>query len=61
VSAIAIWAAMGPHGAFVWSSYGVTVAVLGGLAFYVWWRYRASLRDLDRLQSGPSRRQPGGR
>jgi heme exporter protein D len=42
--------AMGGYAAFVWPAYGVALAVLGGLAWRSWRRYRASLRALDRLQ-----------
>jgi heme exporter protein D len=57
MNAVVAWAAMGGYAAFVWPAYGFAVAVLGGLAVHSWWRYRASIRDLDRLQhtSGPRR------
>jgi heme exporter protein D len=42
--------AMGGYAAFVWPAYGVAFAVLGGLAWYSWRRYRASAAALDRLQ-----------
>lgn len=45
----AFWA-MGGYAVFVWPAYGVTVAVLGGLALRSWWRYRLSARALDHLQ-----------
>jgi heme exporter protein D len=51
------WAAMGGYAGFVWPAYGVAVAILGGIAAQSWWRYRASIRALDRLQ-GPSRLRP---
>jgi heme exporter protein D len=42
--------AMGGYAAFVWPAYGVTLAVLGGLAWHSWRRYRASSGALERLQ-----------
>jgi heme exporter protein D len=55
------WAQMGGYAAFVWPAYGVALAVLGGMALQSWRRYRASYRDLDRLQGdrlpGSSRRR----
>jgi heme exporter protein D len=42
--------AMGGYAAFVWPAYGVALAVLGGLAWQSWWRYRASSNMLERLQ-----------
>ena len=50
------WAVMGGYAAFVWPAYGVAVTILGGVAMQSWWRYRASRRVLDRLQSGPPSR-----
>jgi heme exporter protein D len=47
------WAAMGGYAAFVWPAYGVALGVLGGIAVQSWRRYRASIRDLDRLQRAP--------
>jgi heme exporter protein D len=44
------WAAMGGYAAFVWPAYAVALGVLGGIAGQSWRRYRASLRELDRLQ-----------
>jgi heme exporter protein D len=44
------WAAMGGYAAFVWPAYGVALGVLGGVAVQSWRRYRASIRELDRLQ-----------
>jgi heme exporter protein D len=41
--------AMGGYAAFVWPAYGAALAVLGGLAWQSWRRYRAS-SALDRLQ-----------
>ena len=43
--------AMGGYAAFVWPAYGVALAVLGGLAWHSWRRYRASADALDKLQS----------
>jgi heme exporter protein D len=47
---------MGGYAGFVWPAYGVALAVLGGMTLQSWRRYRASIRDLDRLQ-GPSGRR----
>lgn len=44
------WAQMGGYAGFVWPAYAVALVVLGGVAVQSWRRYRASLRDLDRLQ-----------
>jgi heme exporter protein D len=44
------WAQMGGYAAYVWPAYAVAILVLGGIAVQSWWRYRASLRDLERLQ-----------
>ena len=41
---------MGGYAAFVWPAYGVALAVLGGLAWQSWRRYRASSNTLERLQ-----------
>jgi heme exporter protein D len=50
------WAQMGGYAAFVWPAYGVALVVLGGIAAQSWRRYRASTRDLDRLQRPPRER-----
>lgn len=50
MSDIQHWAQMGGYAAFVWPAYAVALVVLGGIAVQSWRRYRASLRDLDRLQ-----------
>jgi heme exporter protein D len=50
VSGLRNWAEMGSYAAFVWPAYGVALVVLGGIAAQSWRRYRASLRELDRLQ-----------
>ena len=42
--------AMGGYAGFVWPAYGVALAVLGGLAWQSWRRYRASNNMLERLQ-----------
>jgi len=42
---------MGGYAAFVWPAYGVAVAVLGGLAWHSWRRYRASAEALEKLQT----------
>jgi heme exporter protein CcmD len=47
------WAAMGGYAVFVWPAYATALVVLGGAAVVSWWRYRASLRALDRLQREP--------
>jgi heme exporter protein D len=47
----AAWAAMGGYAVFVWPAYGVALLVLGGVAVQSWWRYRASQRELGRLQA----------
>lgn len=48
--------AMGGYAGFVWPAYGVALAVLGGLAFFSWRRYRESTVTLERLQQGSRRR-----
>ena len=54
---ISHYLAMGGYGAFVWSAYGVALAVLGGLAWHSWRRYRASTDALEKPQREvPSRR-----
>jgi heme exporter protein D len=57
MTAIADWLAMGGYAGFVWPAYGLTAAVLGGLALHSWRRHRRSAADLDRLQGtlGPRR------
>lgn len=50
------WAQMGGYAAFVWPAYAVALVVLGGAAAQSWRRYRASVRDLERLQRPPRRR-----
>jgi heme exporter protein D len=50
MSGFANWAAMGGYAAFVWPAYAVALGVLGGIAVQSWRRYRASVRELDRLQ-----------
>jgi len=52
---------MGPHGGFVWSAYAVTGVVLISITLYVWLSYRASVRELDRLQPESERRSPAKR
>ncbi len=49
--------AMGGYAVYVWPAYGVSVAVLGGLALHCLLRYRLSMRSLDELQRqlGPRR------
>ena len=47
---LARYLAMGGYAAFVWPAYGVAFAVLGGLAWHSWRRYRASVDVLETLQ-----------
>ena len=55
MSAIAAFFAMGGFAVYVWPAYGLAFAVLGGLAFQSWRRYRASIRALSEIER-PSRR-----
>ena len=48
--AVGRYLAMGGYAAFVWPAYGVALAVLGGLAWQSWRRYRASNDMLEQLQ-----------
>ena len=41
--------AMGGYGGYVWSSYGITLAVLAANALAVLWRGRAVRRRLARM------------
>jgi heme exporter protein D len=50
MNALESWLAMGGYAGFVWPAYGVTAAVLGGLALYSWRRHRRSGDALARLQ-----------
>ena len=50
ISTISAYLAMGGYAAFVWPAYGLTAAVLGGLALHSWRRYQHSLRALEGLQ-----------
>jgi heme exporter protein D len=50
VSNLSTYLAMGGYAAFVWPAYGLTVAVLGGLALHSWRRYRQSVRAVEELQ-----------
>jgi len=56
MSGLQNWAQMGGYAAFVWPAYAVALVVLGGIAAQCWRRYRASIRDLDRLQRLPRER-----
>jgi heme exporter protein D len=47
---VARYLAMGGYAAFVWPAYSVALAVLSGLAWHSWRRYRASSDALDKLQ-----------
>ena len=49
--------AMGGYAGFVWPAYGVAFAVLGGLAFFSWRRYRDSSVTLNRLQQDLRKRR----
>jgi heme exporter protein D len=51
MSALSAWAEMGGYAAFVWPAYGFALLILGGITAQSWRRYRAGVRDLDRLQS----------
>jgi heme exporter protein D len=53
MSDVARWAAMGGYAAFVWPAYAVALVVLAGTVAQSWRRYRASRRELDRLQPRP--------
>ena len=50
MSVVVTWVTMGGYAAFVWPAYAVALVVLGGIAAQSWRRYRASIRELDRLQ-----------
>jgi heme exporter protein D len=50
MSGLQHWAAMGGYAAFVWPAYAVALLVLGGIAALSCLRYRAGIRELDRLQ-----------
>ncbi len=54
---ISAFLAMGGYAGFVWSAYGVALAVLGGLALVSWRRYRESTVILERLQQDPPKRR----
>jgi heme exporter protein D len=57
IAGIDHYLAMGGYAAFVWPAYGVALAVLGGLAWHSWRRYRASGDALEKLQHDfPTRR-----
>jgi heme exporter protein D len=57
MNAVATYFAMGGYAIYVWPAYALAALVLGGLALFSWRRYRASVRNLDRLQQqlGPRR------
>lgn len=55
MSAIARFFAMGGFAVYVWPAYGLAFAVLGGLAFQSWRRYRTSRSALAEIER-PSRR-----
>jgi heme exporter protein D len=50
VSAAGGFLAMGGYAVYVWPAFGLTFAVLGGLALHSWRRYRHGVRTLERLQ-----------
>jgi heme exporter protein D len=50
MAGLARFFAMGGYAAFVWPAYGIAFAVLGGLAFASWRRWRASNAALDQLR-----------
>ena len=56
MAAIDHFLAMGGYARFVWPAYAVALLVLGGIAALSWLRYRAGVRELDRLQQrgGPA-------
>jgi heme exporter protein D len=54
---ISAFLAMGGYAVFVWSAYGIALAVLGGLSLYSWRRYRDSVVALERLQQDLGRRR----
>ncbi len=53
MSAVVTYLAMGGYAAYVWPAYAIAVAVLGGLVWRSWYRYRASIRALAGLQRRP--------
>jgi heme exporter protein D len=59
VNGVASWAEMGGYAAFVWPAYAIAVLILGGVALQSWRRYRASIRELDRLQRPGELRRNG--
>jgi len=52
IGEISHYLAMGGYAAFVWPAYATAAAVLGGLAWHSWRRYRASVEVLEKLQRG---------
>jgi len=56
MSGLQSWAQMGGYAVFVWPAYAVALVVLGGIAAQSWRRYRASIRDLNRIQRAPRER-----
>jgi heme exporter protein D len=57
INAIGDFLAMGGYAGFVWSAYGLALAVLTGVAYDSWRRYRASIAALDQLQQDRGRRR----
>ena len=54
---IGAFLAMGGYAGFVWPAYGVAFAVLGGLGFISWRRYRESTVVLEHLQQDLRKRR----
>jgi heme exporter protein D len=54
VSGLASFLAMGGYAAYVWPSYGLTAAVLTGLALWSLGAYRRRQRELNSLQRDES-------
>jgi heme exporter protein D len=50
LNALGSYFAMGGYAVYVWPAYGLTFAVLGGLALYCRRRYRQGVRTLEQLQ-----------
>jgi heme exporter protein CcmD len=52
---------LGPHAWFIWMSYAVTLAALGGLTAWIWLDGRAAkarLAALDQARGGAGRESP---
>jgi heme exporter protein D len=57
INAIGDFLTMGGYAGFVWSAYGLALAVLTGVAYDSRRRYRASIAALDQLQQDRGRRR----